>query len=105
MLEGIFGSMQLSAREICVAILVYSCSWFLQIFKQQFPYGLGSLFTIFAHPDECGPVPRTGKNKKQQPGQLELSLGRDKAIEIREIIVESIAYALDAIARNSTHSG
>ena len=42
-----------------------------------------SLSAIFAHPDECGPVPGTENGENDEPGQFELAIERNKAIEIR----------------------
>ena len=66
---------------------------------------LGSLSTIFAHFDECGPYPWSKESKKNKLRGLKLAVCVDKAIEIRQFGVERIAYALDGVERDAAHGG
>ena len=66
---------------------------------------LGSSLTIFTYPDERRPVPRAKNGKKSKPGELKLACSREESIEIGQVIVEAIAYALYRVERNGAHGG
>ena len=42
---------------------------------------LGSLFTIFAHPHQCRPVPGPKESKKNKPSGLKLPSGAMKRLK------------------------
>jgi len=109
MVEGIFSSSRSfgcnSGLEIWVAIPFSDVTSLIEKIEQRLRDVLRSLPTIFAHPEECGPVPRTEQGKKSKPSQTKLTTGREEAIEVRKAIGEAVADALDAIERDVAHGG
>ena len=55
-----------SAFVVWVAIPFSDITSFIEKIEQGICNALGSLSAIFAHPDECGPVPWTKKGKKDE---------------------------------------
>src|ERR1035441_9864309 len=105
MVEGILELTRGSASEIWVAIPFPDVTSFIEKIEQTIRDALGSLSTILTQPDECRPVPGPWKHIKQQPAYVKLPLCRDKPIEINQILVKTVAHTLDAIERDSAHSG
>ncbi|MGD0739605.1 MAG: hypothetical protein ABR957_08420, partial [Terracidiphilus sp.] len=89
--------------EIWVAILFFGVTSFIEKIEQQFHDALGSPSTIFAHPEECGPVPGPDQAQKCKWDEPEAAIGVEKRVEIGQAIVEAVAYALDAVKRNLAH--
>src|SRR5487761_2380082 len=81
---GIFESIGLSALESWVAIPFPDVTSFIEKFEHRLRDAVGSLPAIFAHPDECGPVPGPHNRKKDKPAELKLSVLGDKAVKIRQ---------------------
>jgi len=94
-----------SRFEIWVAIALCGVSPFVKEIKHGLPHALGSLVAIFAHSDEGGPVPGAENRKKNQAGHVQLAVGADKAVEIREFVVEAVADALDGVEGDAAHEG
>src|SRR5271157_3473741 len=105
MVAGILVPIWLSAFAIWVAIALSYRTSVIQKIEQGFPYALGGLPAIFAHPHQCGPAPRPKSGKNEEPGQLKLPILRDKAIEIRQLVSIAVADSLHAIKRNAAHLG
>ena len=55
--------------------------------------------------DQCGPYPRSEECKKNKPLCLELALGINKPVEIRQLRVERITYAFNRVERDAAHRG
>src|ERR1039458_7334923 len=94
-----------SALGFWVAIELSIVTSFIQQIEHGGRDSARSLPAIFAHPDERPPVPWPHQREKHEAQQLKLSVGRDKAIEIRKLVAVSVADALDAIKRNAAHPG
>ncbi len=74
-----------------------------QKFVEPLRNALGSLSTIFAHLDECGPYPGPKESKKNKLWGLELAVCVDEAVEIGQLSVERIAHTLDGVERDAAH--
>src|SRR6202789_4399372 len=80
---------------VWVAIALSDLCPFVKKIEQGIPQAQGSLSTIFAHSDEAGPVPGAENCKKYHCGQVKLAVEADKAVEIGQFVVETVADALD----------
>src|ERR1035437_4090032 len=94
-----------SALGFWVAIELSKVTSFIQQIEHGRRDASRSLSAFFAHPDERPPVPRPHQRKKHEAQQLKLSIGRDKAIEIRKFVAIAVADSLDAVKRNAAHPG
>src|SRR5208282_3560529 len=105
MTAGMFSSRRNLGLEIWVAILFFDVTSFIEKIEQRLHAALGSLLTIFAHPEECGPVPGPDQAQKCKGHEPEAAVRGKKWVEIGQAIVEAVAHALDAIKRDFTHGG
>src|ERR1700679_482579 len=88
---------------VWVAIALSDLCPFVKKIEQGIPKAEGSLSTIFAHPDEAGPVPGAENCKKYHRGQVKLAVEADKAVEIGQFVCEAVTDALDRVERNTAH--
>src|SRR6516225_11193880 len=72
-------------------------------FEQRLRDILGSPSTIFAHPDERGPVLRTEHGPKSETGGEEASVVVNKGIKVRQAGVERVADAFETVEGNLAH--
>src|SRR5947209_8093708 len=101
--SGMFSGARSSGLVVWVAIGVCDVTSFIKKFEQALCNASGSLPTIFAHPDECGPVPGADGRKKDERTDLELPVRGDESVEIGQLCVERVANPFEAVERDASH--
>src|SRR6185437_1533826 len=105
MVAGILSSTSSSGVEIWVSIRIPDVTSRIEKLEQGLGNGLCRLPAIFAHSDQCRPVPRAHKREKDKGSRAKAAIGGNKPVEVRQPLCEFVAHALDAIKGNLAHRG